>query len=60
MMIIINNEVFIIKTIGINEIRELNLNPLIGINCLLIKRYIDSFDEVIKYLEFIADETTLD
>lgn len=55
----LNNEIFKIKTIGIYEVNELNINPLIGINCLLIKGYIDSFEEVIKYLEFIADETTL-
>jgi len=48
-----NNEIFGIKTAAMNEINEANKkygNNLIRLNCNLIKGYIDSYDEVEKYL----------
>lgn len=49
-----NNEVFGVKTIAYNEIKELKTNADLRINCLLIKDYIDSKEEVINFLESIS------
>ena len=48
-----NNSVFQVKTIPFNEVIEIKekLNGDLRINCLLIKDYIDSKEEVVKFLE---------
>jgi molybdenum cofactor biosynthesis enzyme MoaA len=50
----INNSIFGIKTIGIDEIAEIKKNlpsGLIRFNCNLIKGFVDSQEEILKYLD---------
>lgn len=54
-----NNEIFGINTLKFDDMKFLQLKPLLRINCLLIKGYIDSLEEVIKYLEKISTETNI-
>jgi MoaA/NifB/PqqE/SkfB family radical SAM enzyme len=52
----INNEIFGFKSISSEEIKEIQLNSknksLINLSCNLTKGYIDSKEEVYKYLEY--------
>ena len=50
-----NNEVFQTKTISLDTIKKLKSKADLRINCLLIKNYIDSKEEVIKFLESLND-----
>lgn len=54
-----NNEIFKIKTLSFDDMKKLNLNADLRINCLLIKGYIDSLDEVKNYLEKLCAETKI-
>lgn len=56
-----NNEIFGIKTASMKEIKEVNTlyrKELIRLNCLLIKGYIDNYEEIKKYLD-IATESDI-
>ena len=52
-----NEEVFKIKTIPFRELISIKskLKCDLRINCLLIKNYIDSKDEIVKFLEKISE-----
>ena len=50
-----NNEVFKIKTLTFEDLKNIKVNADLRINCLLIKNYIDSGEEVIKFLEKISE-----
>lgn len=50
-----NNEVFGIKTISYEEIKALEPKADLRINCLLIENYIDSPEEIVKFLEHISE-----
>lgn len=52
-----NNEIFKIKTIDFKDLINLKskIKTDLRINCLLIKNYIDSKDEIIKFLEKISE-----
>lgn len=50
-----NNEVFKINTIKFDEIKKIKLKADLRINCLLIRGYIDSADEIIKFLEHVSE-----
>ena len=50
-----NNEVFKVNTISFEDLKNLKLNADLRINCLLIKNYIDSKEEIIKFLEKISE-----
>ena len=52
-----NNEIFHLDTLGIEKIHKMGLKTNIRFNCLLIKGYIDSYDEVTKYLEMVCDKS---
>lgn len=54
-----NNEIFKIKTLSFDEMKNIRLNSDLRINCLLIDGYIDSLDEVKKYLDILAEETNI-
>ncbi|MBQ6840985.1 MAG: radical SAM protein [Bacilli bacterium] len=54
-----NNGIFKIDTLGWDEINNLGLRSDLRINCLLIKGFIDSLDEVTKYLDIIGEETKI-
>ena len=49
-----NNEVFNIETLPFSELNKIKTTADLRINCLLIKGYIDSDKEVIKFLETIS------
>ena len=51
----INNSIFKVKTIGFDDLKKIKSKNKYVINCLLIKNYIDSYDEVINYLEQISE-----
>jgi len=50
-----NNEIFKTKTISFEDLKNIKLKSDLRINCLLIKKYIDSKEEVIKFLEKISE-----
>ena len=50
-----NDELFKIKTISFEELKKIQLNADLRINCLLIKNYIDSKEEIINFLEKISE-----
>lgn len=50
-----NNEVFKIETLSYEDLKNVKTNADLRINCLLIKNYIDSKEEVIKFLEHISE-----
>ena len=50
-----NNEIFKIKTISFEDLKKIKLKADLRINCLLIKNYIDSKEEIIKFLEKISE-----
>jgi len=50
-----NDELFKIKTITFDELKTVKLNADLRINCLLIKNYIDSKEEIIKFLEKVSE-----
>ena len=49
-----NNEIFKINTISFEDLKNLKLKADLRINCLLIKNYIDSKEEIVKFLEKIS------
>lgn len=49
-----NNEVFKIDTLTFDDLKKVKLNADLRINCLLIKGYIDSYEEIVKFLEHIS------
>lgn len=54
-----NNEIFKIDTLTFDELNKIKLNADLRINCLLIKNYIDSSEEIIKFLERISETTDI-
>lgn len=54
-----NNEIFKIETLLFDDIKRINLYSDLRINCLLIDGYIDSLNEVKKYLDILAAETKI-
>lgn len=51
----INNKIFKLKTINFYDLKNIKSKNKIVINCLLIKGYIDSCEEVVKFLEQISE-----
>ncbi|EKC46886.1 protein containing Radical SAM domain protein [human gut metagenome] len=50
-----NNEVFKINTLSFEDLKKIKANADLRINCLLIKNYIDSKEEIVKFLEKISE-----
>ena len=50
-----NDTLFGTETISFEEMKKVKLKPYFNINCLLIKGYIDSMDEVSKFMEKISE-----
>ena len=50
-----NNEIFKTEVLPLEEINTIDSKAELNINCLLIKNYIDSKEEVIKFLESVSD-----
>ena len=50
-----NNEVFKINTLSFEDLKKIKANADLRINCLLITNYIDSKEEIVKFLEKISE-----
>ncbi len=51
----VNNEIFGTNVLALEELSKLNSKAEVRINCLLIKDYIDSSEEIIKFIESLKD-----
>ena len=51
----LNNKLFGKEVISFDDMKKVNLKPFYNINCLLIKGYIDSLDEVVNFMEKMSE-----
>lgn len=49
-----NNSIFKISTLTFEELKKITTNADLRINCLLIKNYIDTKEEIVNFLEHIS------